>query len=216
MGDDPVTDRNASADAAPDPDPQDTVHDAAADDRRRANRHVSVLVLAKLVTEGVAQMCKVRDISSTGMRIESPEVLRPGLALSVEFRSGRRVEGVVRWVREPHAGVEFAAELAVEILLGHADQATIAVRARLPRFERSAEAVVRRDQLAQPAQLLNISLTGACLGDTAAFRMRDPVVVTIDGLPPRSAEVVWVEDGRLGVRFLQALDLATFNAWLVG
>jgi hypothetical protein len=208
-------DRDALAGPTSSPEVDITGDEAGADDRRRANRHVSVLVLAKLVSEGVAQMCKVRDISSTGMRIETRETLRPGQSLSVEFRSGRRVEGVVRWVREPHAGVEFATELAVEILLGHADRTTIAPRARQPRFERDAEAVVTRDQLHKPARLLNISLTGACLGDADAFRIHDPVIVTIDGLSPRSGEVVWVEEGRIGVRFLQAIELAAFNAWLV-
>ncbi len=215
MGD-RMMDRDALAGAAPDPDADITSSDeAAADDRRRANRHVSVLVLAKVVSGGVAQMCKVRDISSTGMRIETREALSPGQTLSVEFRSGRRVEGVIRWVREPHAGIEFDAELAVEILLGHADRTTIAPRTRLPRFERSAEAVVKRDTLQKPARLLNISMTGACLGETDAFRVHDPVVVTIDGLSPRSGEVMWVEGDRIGVRFLQAIDLAAFNAWLI-
>ena len=210
-----MMDRDALAGPVSDAEADIAGNDAAADERRSANRHVSVLVLAKVISEGVAQMCKVRDISSTGMRIETREPLRPDQALSVEFRSGRRVDGVIRWVREPHAGIEFNAELAVEILLGHADRTTIAPRGRLPRFERSAEAVVTRDQLHKPARLLNISLTGACLGDTDAFRVHDPVIVTIDGLPPRSGEVVWVEDGRIGVRFLQAIELAAFNAWLV-
>jgi hypothetical protein len=213
MGDDCMMDRDALAGPLSDPDIAGS--DAPADDRRSANRHVSVLVLAKVISGGVAQMCKVRDISSTGMRIETREALRPDQALSVEFRSGRRVEGVVRWVREPHAGIEFAAELAVEILLGHADRTTIAPRSRLPRFERSAEAVVKRDQLLRPAQLLNISMTGACLGVTDTFRVHDQVVVTIDGLPPRSGEVMWLEDSKIGVRFLQAIDLSSFNAWLV-
>lgn len=215
MGDRHMMDRDALAGGMSDPDFEGADHDAPADDRRRANRHVSVLVLAKVITEGLAQMCKVRDISSTGMRIETRAVLRPGQMLSVEFRSGRRVDGTVRWVREPNAGIEFAAELAVEILLGHADRTTIAPRARLPRFERTADAVVKRDQQLRPAQLLNISMTGACLGVTDMFRVQDPVVVTIDGLPPRSAEVMWIETGKIGVRFLQAIDLATFNAWLV-
>ncbi|MDB5712469.1 MAG: hypothetical protein JWL96_4539 [Sphingomonas bacterium] len=88
-------------------------------------------------------------------------------------------------------------------------------RTRLPRFERTAEAVVKRDTLQKPARLLNISMTGACLGDASAFRVHDPVVVTIEGLAPRSGEVMWVEEDRIGVRFLQAIDLAAFNAWLV-
>jgi len=213
MGDACMMERDALAGPVSDADIDGD--DAAAEERRRANRHVSVLVLAKVISDGVAQMCKVRDISSTGMRIETREPLSPGQALSVEFRSGRRVEGVIRWVREPHAGIEFNAELAVEILLGHADRTTIAPRGRLPRFERSAEAVVTRDQLHKPARLHNISMTGACLGETGLFRVHDPVIVTIHGLPPRSGEVVWVEDGRIGVRFLQAIDLAAFNAWLV-
>lgn len=210
-----MMDREALTGAMSDHDPDEADGTALADDRRRANRHVSVLVLAKVITEGLAQMCKVRDISSTGMRIETRAVLRPGQMLSVEFRSGRRVDGTVRWVREPNAGIEFAAELAVEILLGHADRTTIAPRARLPRFERTADAVVKRDQELRPAQLLNISMTGACLGVTDAFRVHDPVVVTIDGLPPRSGEVMWIEGGKIGVRFLQAIELAVFNAWLV-
>lgn len=215
MGDGRVMDRDALSDPTCGSEADVSDHPAATDDRRGANRHVSVLVLAKVISAGVAQMCKVRDISSTGMRIETREALSPGQALSVEFRSGRRVDGVVRWVRAPHAGIEFAAELAVEILLGHADRTTIAPRARLPRFERTAEAVVKRDQLVRPAQLRNISLTGACLGVTDTFRVHDPVVVTIDGLPPRSGEVMWLEDGKIGVRFLQAIELAAFNAWLV-
>lgn len=210
-----MMDRDALAGPIPDPEADIPGSQHTTDDRRQANRHVSVLVLAKVISEGVAQMCKVRDISSTGMRIETREALGTGQSLSVEFRSGRRVDGVVRWVREPHAGIEFAAELAVEILLGHADRTTITPRARLPRFERTAEAVVKRDQLVRPAQLLNISLTGACLGVTDTFRVHDPVVVTIDGLPPRSGEVMWLEDGKIGVRFLQAIELAAFNAWLV-
>lgn len=215
MGNRHVMDRDALSGAVPDPDAANAGGEVPADDRRSANRHVSVLVLAKVITEGVAQMCKVRDISSTGMRIETRAALRPDQTLSVEFRSGRRVDGVVRWVREPHAGIEFASELAVEILLGHADRTTIAPRTRLPRFERTAEVVVKRDQLQKPARLLNISMTGACLGDTDAFRVHDPVVVTIDGLAPRSGEVMWVEDGKIGVRFLQSIELAAFNAWLV-
>ena len=190
-------------------------NEAPIDERRGASRHVSVLVLAKLVGAGVAQMCKVRDISSSGMRIETRAALSPGQSLSGEFRSGRRVDGVVRWVREPHAGSEFAAELAVEILLGHGDRTTIAPRPRLPRFERTADALVKRDQFVRPARLSNISLTGACLGVTDTFRVHDPVVVAIDGLPPRSGEVMWIEHGKIGVRFLQAIDLATFNTWLV-
>lgn len=184
----------------------------------RANRTVTILIVAKLVSERGESLCRIRNISSGGLMLESRAPLAKGDPIGVELRSGRRLSGRVVWSRDGRAGVQFDGSVVVEeiVALPSAEKPSRLRRARQPRPPRiAAEARVEVTTAAGRvyARMIDISQGGARL--LLPFRVQpgERMTLAVPGLPAKLAHARWAGE-EVGVAFAEPLSFDALTEWL--
>ena len=178
---------------------------------QRDGRLTSILLVAQLARETGDNLCRIRNLSSGGMRIETQSPLAAGERVSIAMKNGAIVAGAVTWTLTPEAGVQFDAPVDVAELL--------AIGARQPRtlrFAARCPVMLRRDGYLVPAVLTDISQGGVKLSLAAPGHAGDSGMLAIPGLETRRVAVRWTGDGTAGLVFEAPLAFAALTAWLSG
>lgn len=74
----------------------------------------------------------------------------------------------------------------------------------------------RRTIVRLAAQILDLSCHGLRLAGMERLRVGECVWITLPGLPPRQAKVVWVDRFEAGCAFIEPLHQAVFDAIVAG
>ncbi len=184
------------------------------DDRRIGLRALSILRVARAVWDGADQLCVIRNISSGGVMFECLHPPALDTEVLVELRSDRRMTGLVRWVRDGRAGIQFADEIDVAHMLREDRSSLLRIRARLPRFVRRGiiRLIVEGETI--PADIADISITGVRCRPEAPVRAGAPLVAALDGVGAANAVVRWARGDSVGVGFEKPLSWKPFQLWL--
>ena len=178
---------------------------------------MTLLIAGKLILEDREGLCRVRNISATGMMIETRALLQVDQLVRVAMRHGGEIGARVVWTRDCMAGLAFPAPLDVEAALAPQLAQSRLSRTRAPRAPRvathSAIEVEARGVL-YPAALPDISQSGARL--LLPFRplQDERLVLSIPGLPLKSGVVRWLRDEEAGVSFFEPLPFDTLAEWV--
>lgn len=184
--------------------------------RERAPRVMTVLTTGKLILRDREALCRLRNLSATGMMVETSAALKVDQELRVGLRSGDELAARVAWTRDGAAGLALLSPIDVEAAL--AVQAPLnrisrQIAARAPRL--AMEFPIEVDARGQPhrAVLLNISQSGARL--RLPFRpLRDEhLLLCIQGLPLKGGAVRWVRESEVGLGFYEALPFTMLADW---
>lgn len=172
---------------------------------RRAPRTVTTLLVGKLLCDGTGeQLCRVRNLSATGMLIETQRALGYGNWVTVELRCGQRLQGSVAWSSTGRAGVQFTTPIDVDQVLAVARSATAArvVAPRAPRFAANLAARLISEGNPIDVTVENISQSGARIQLGEQRTLDRSVTLTIPGLQPRRCTVRWSKDHIVGLAFM--------------
>ena len=172
---------------------------------QRAPRTVTTLLVGKLLCDGTGeQLCRVRNLSATGMLIETQRPLGYGNWIAVELRCGQRLQGTVAWSSTGRAGVQFATPIEVDQVLAVARGASTArvVAPRAPRFAANLTARLINEGHPIDVTVENISQSGARVQLDAQRELDHSVTLTIPGLQPRRCTVRWSKDQTVGLAFM--------------
>lgn len=183
----------------------------------RAPRTVTTLLVGKLIAEGMPeQPCRVRNLSATGMLIETQSPLGYGNWIAVELRCGQRLQGTVVWSSTGRAGVQFAEAIEVDQVLAVARGATAAhvVAPRAPRFAVNLVARLVNDGHPTEVTIQNISQSGARVLLNDLRELEPLVTLTIPGLQPRRCTVRWARDKTAGLAFMDMVPYHELTALL--
>lgn len=186
----------------------------------RAPRTVTTLMVGKLICTGAGeQLCRVRNISATGMMLESPFPLREGDRIVVELRGGPILEGQIMWVSAGRAGVQFHAAIEVEEVLATAKGSSPAARLRravprAPRFAIAGNARLVCNGVSHMVAMENISQSGARIHLSNQPELDRVMTLVVPGLSPRSCTIRWLESDSAGVAFIEMIPYAELAAWL--
>lgn len=186
---------------------------AAARAKREA-RLTTILLIARLSIGNRDDLCRVRNLSSGGMRIETLSPVMIDERASVELKNGAVVHGLIVWSNYPEIGLRFDAPVNITELLAPPVRNDAA---RLPRSLRLATAcpvIVRRDGHLMSGMLKDISLGGARISLSGTARTGDQVVLGVPGLETRRAAVRWVEAGCVGLSFAETVAFDELSRWL--
>ena len=181
----------------------------------RDERTVTLFMIGRLWHRGSDIICRIRNISPGGMRIETGMQLQLAEKVSLETRSGSCLDGQVVWSDGAEAGIQFAKIVEHEALFAApAGLAGELLPVRGPRFPTAVSATVRVGGRAFKARVVNVSLSG-CAVQTPTLPPRDSLgEVTIAGLPPLQFASRWTQDGLAGLAFLEKLGFADLAEWL--
>lgn len=177
----------------------------------RDARHLTILLVARLVTPAGDALARVRNISNGGMMLETSLPLAIGEAVRLELRTLRAVEGLVVWTTPPRAGVRFDTPADVAQLL-HAATPNGRV-ARAPRLATRCPVQLRHDGRTCRAMLLDLSQGGGHVRVPRPVAVGDPVTLSIPEIGARNAVVRWVRGDEAGLVFLDAIPFAALEPW---
>lgn len=186
----------------------------------RAPRTVTTLMVGKLVCAGGGeQLCRVRNISASGMMLETPYPLHEGDQIAVELRGGGVLKGKIVWTSDGRAGVHFTTPIDVEDVLATAKGSSATARLRraiprAPRFELTGPARLVCNGVSSAVRLENISLSGARIRLPGHIELDRVMTLVIPGLKPHSCTVRWSDAETAGVAFLEMIPYAELAAWL--
>lgn len=92
---------------------------------KRASKRARVLLAAKLYTPASVYDARLRDLSRHGALIESPALVKPGMAVTFE-RGATSVAATVAWVSGIRIGIAFERPIDESELLIHIGRAPAA------------------------------------------------------------------------------------------
>lgn len=188
--------------------------------RQRAQRTVTTLIAAKLeLGPGKEALCRLRNVSTTGMLVETGQPLTRDDAVVIELRSGERLSATVVWTDEGRVGIQLDHEIDVASTLrpqvvkakGH-----IPAIGRAPRFAVAAPGRLSSLGRSCPVTVENLSQSGARLTLSTDIPLDAPATLTIPGLSPRACSVRWRNELHVGVAFIELISFAELSAWLAG
>ncbi|BCA58933.1 PilZ domain-containing protein [Sphingomonas sp. HMP6] len=181
---------------------------------QREARLTTILLIARLSTESRDDLCRVRNLSSGGMRIETLSPVSMGARASVELKNGATVEGVVVWSKHPEIGLRFDQPVDISELLKPPVRNAAAHLPRSLRLATRCPVIVRRDGHLMSGVLKDISLGGARISLSGTARAGDQVMLGIPGLDSRRATVRWAKSGLVGLAFSEVIAFEELSRWL--
>ena len=183
----------------------------------RAPRAMTLLLTGKLIVNGREGLCRVRNMSATGMKIETHMALSKGTEVRVDLRSTGDLCARVVWTREGMAGLAFVEPVDLKAVLAGETNRSRILRTRVPRAPRlTAECLIMvgTDTATHEGHLLDISQSGARLRLHFRPTIEERLVLTIPGLPVKSGAVRWTRDAEAGLAFYMPLPFDLLSEWM--
>jgi hypothetical protein len=179
---------------------------------RRADNHLpSIMPAAKLVANGVASLCRIRNISAGGLSAEVALSHAVGSHVTIELDSRRQVSGKVVWVRQGLLGVKFDASVDLRSLFSK-ERGSAA--GRPPRVEVGCAATIRMGRLYHQVEVQDVSLGGIKIALDDPDCVGRDVTVTIESLRPAQGRICWHKDGLAGIVFDAPYSFEELGEWL--
>jgi hypothetical protein len=183
----------------------------------RAPRAMTLLITGKLVVEQFEALCRVRNMSATGMMIETLRPLSQGDEVCVHLRSSCSLRARVVWTRQGAAGLAFLTPVDLKaVLAGEAPRSRIlrARRPRAPRIAAQCAITVVAGGETHEACLLDISQSGARLRLPMQPNREERLILSIPGLPMKSGAVCWAREGEAGLALYEPLPFDLLAEWI--
>lgn len=190
-------------------------HDPSADQfPARRDRHVTVLVNAAVSQGGRAGICRIRNISTDGMAIETSLPLVVGEAAVITLSSGREAQCVIRWTRDGRAGMSCTSDLTALLLEDRAQRLAPRPGPALPRFSPAAAVAIRLLGRSYRCCLDSISTSDVLMRGTPPIEKHARLSVVVHGLGTFAAVASIWEEGDLFARFTPPLPFRQLDEWL--
>lgn len=177
----------------------------------REERQVSLYRVGALDVEGRRELCVIRNVSSGGMMINAYSQIAPETVVSIEFKHGDPIKGVVVWTRDNMVGVQFDEPIDVSAVLASSPDGP---RPRMPRIDIHSPVTVREEAKIYRMCAIDISQGGVCVEGKDKLTIGADVVVSIGGLAPEAAVVRWHNGDCYGLGFNRLLSVPTLADWL--
>lgn len=185
-------------------------------DLRATERQVTVLINAGLACRGVDGLCRIRNLSPNGLKVETLVPLQVDDEVSIQLRSGRRFAGTVRWVEGHQAGLACTALDTNDILNDRVATDVAARDGAFPVFDRDGWVSMRVNHQKLRFPVSRISLFDVTLSNGPQLPLGSVQEIEVEGLPAGLAKLVHRNDGSLRFMFTQPVNFRALEAWLQG
>ncbi len=178
----------------------------------RAPRLTTILLGGRALVGTRDYLCRIRNVSVSGMMIECSVPVPVGTPLRIEVRSRTIIDAEVVWTDAPRIGLRSVEPIDIPVMLDlHRREG-----GRMPRSPRLTTATpvrLTQDGHSRNAVLLDISQAGCRIAITGLAESSAPVRIDVPGLAPRHAARRWVGDHDAGFTFLEPYGFADLAAW---
>lgn len=183
-------------------------------DRRRQQRHLTILRVGTMIRKDGSELCLIRNISAGGLMAHVYSQLKPDDPIEVELKTNQRIAGRVSWTDGANAGIAFDQPVDVEELLAANTEMHNGWRPRLPRVEVDRLGTLRLGSHIYALNTRDISQGGVKIEIDEPLEVGAEVVVTLEKFRPMPGAVRWYQDGQAGIAFNQLIPFQELIAWL--
>lgn len=171
------------------------------DVERASLRAQAAHAYAKMTVSGIEHLCRVRDISARGARIEARFLPQPGQRVLLEMRGLDPCPAVLVWRHGDVGGFSF--EMAQDITPIFDGRPSRSLRRpRMPRFALGASARLHCAEGFAELEAIDISMGGLKLRGMTDFDVGHYGIVTLDSLPDAlPGHIRWIRGGLHGFCF---------------
>lgn len=181
----------------------------------RPKRTVTVLTLGRLLYGDSDTICRIRNVSPYGMRIDTVSALEEDDSVAIEARSGFRFEGRVVWASRGASGIQFAKALDYDKLLACPSSGSgSALAVRSPRFRVVASARINIEGRYSVVRVIDASLGGCAIASDTLPQKDTEGHLTIPGLPPLEFFTRWKGESCAGLAFRERLGFKDLARWM--
>lgn len=180
-------------------------------DRRDDERYLTLFRVGTVMINDRRELCLIKNISAGGMMIRPYCKLAVGDKVSIELKRGEQIPGLINWVRQDSAGIEFNERIDVVELLATSMEGP---RPRMPRVEVRCIASVRQGANVYGMRAHDVSQGGVKVESDRELEVGGDVLVTLPGLPSKDAVVRWKQGRAYGITFRRLIALAELVEWL--
>ena len=183
-------------------------------ERRRENRHLTILRVGALIGAEGRELCLIRNISAGGVMAHVYSSHQPGEAVALELKSGQPVSGEVIWAEGSNIGIRFEATIDVEEILSNQGAIDNGWRPRMPRVEVDRLATLRCGAQLYGVNTCDISQGGVKIETDQRLEPGREVVLTMERFRPVTGVVRWCDDGIAGIAFNELIPFHELMRWL--
>lgn len=184
------------------------------EDRRKQNRHIAMLRLAKIKAESGEGWGFIKNLSATGMMVEVHPKFELGETITALLTEDQELTGTVRWRKKALAGIEFSKPIDIEKILTKPTQADRGRIPRLPRVEMKHPINLYQGSRLIHADICDISPAGICVRTDFTFEIGKKLRLSVPDLLDINGTVRWQSGDRVGIVFSQRLPLDDLMVWL--
>jgi len=182
--------------------------------RRNSTRHLKILRVSTLVTNGRRELCLIRNISAGGLMAHVYSTFELDQDVSVALKSNHLLDGKVAWIRDGNIGIAFENPIDVEEMLSNASLAESGWLPRMPRVEVDWLATVRAGAKITWVTVRDISQGGVKFESDTPIEPGQQVTLTIDRFRSVPGMLRWYEDGHGGISFNEPVPFSELMSWL--
>ena len=179
----------------------------ADEDRRKQNRHIAMLRLAKIKADSGEGWGFIKNLSATGMMVEVHPNFELGDSVSAILTEEQELTGTVRWRKKALAGIEFSAPIDVSKVLAKPNEGKQGRVSRLPRIEMKHPINLYLGSKLIHGDICDISPAGICVRTDFTFEIGKSLRLSVPELLDISGTVRWQSGDRVGIVFSQRLPL---------
>lgn len=177
-------------------------------DRRGAERHLSVLRVARLITVDHEELCLVRNISAGGLMATIYSDRKVGEHLTIELNTGQSVSGYIVWTGKDRMGLAFDDKVDVERVLAKLqDMHDSGQKMRMPRIAVRGTITLKTNEDMIAGEILDLSQGGAKLVLERSLLPGTQVALTISPALSFPGHIRWRQDEHCGILFTAPLSL---------
>lgn len=184
------------------------------EDRRKQNRHIAMLRLAKIKSESGEGWGFIKNLSSTGMMVEVHPNFELGDTVSALLTEDQELSGKVRWRKKALAGVEFDSPIDIAHVLAKPGDGRQGRVSRLPRIEMKHPINLYQGSRLIHADICDISPAGICVATDFKFEIGKKLRLSVPDLLDINGTVRWQSGSRVGIVFSHRLPLDDLMVWL--
>ena len=184
------------------------------EDRRRQDRHIAMLRLAKIKTKSGEGWGFIKNLSATGMMVEVHPNFELGDTVSALLTEDQELSGTVRWRKKALAGVEIFSPIDISKVLAKPCDARNGRVSRLPRIEMKHPINLYLGSRLIHADIRDISPAGICVATDFTFEIGKKLRLSVPDLLDINGTVRWQSGNRVGIAFSHRLPLDDLMVWL--
>ncbi|AMO72105.1 PilZ domain-containing protein [Sphingorhabdus sp. M41] len=186
----------------------------ADEDRRKQDRHIAMLRLAKIKTESGEGWGFIKNLSATGMMVEVHPDFELSDGISALLTEDQELAGTVRWRKKALAGIEFTTPIDIAEVLAKPNEAKHGRISRLPRIEMKHPINLYQGSRLIHGDICDISPAGICVSTDFTFEIGKNLRLSVPELLDITGTVRWQSGQRVGIVFSKRLPLDDLMVWL--